>query len=216
MSFIKISKIFKLSFAAFFLGICVTFAQSTKENQLSLNSNQKVKSFSIGLKAGVPNIIGGGLEIVLPFFDHHFSIYGDLSKFNLELDDTSADLSYSEFGFNYYFNTKGKGLYLGAGFGKFDSTLVVSNIEMEGDRTGQGSVDLLINTTNLKLGLKTGGTFYFRVELGYGLGEVPSELMINASTSDGYKETVVEEVPNIPGISNSGILVGNIGFGLSF
>jgi hypothetical protein len=40
--------------------------------------------------------------------------------------------------------------------------------------------------------------------------------MINASTSDGYKETVVEEVPNIPGISNSGILVGNIGFGLSF
>jgi hypothetical protein len=75
---------------------------------------------------------------------------------------------------------------------------------------------LLINTTNLKLGLKTGGTFYFRVELGYGLGEVPSELMINASTSDGYKETVVEEVPNIPGISNSGILVGNIGFGLSF
>ena len=35
--------------------------------------------------------------------------------------------------------------------------------------TGTVSTDFNFNTTNLKLGIKTSGTFYFRFEVGFGL-----------------------------------------------
>ncbi len=206
---------FLLKMTLFFIGTYASLAQSNIDS-LEIDSNRELKSFSIGLKVGAPNVIGGGAEYVLPFLDHHFSVYGDLSSFNLEVEEAAIDLSYSEFGLNYYFNSKGKGLYFGAGLGRFNSDLVISDIELDGNRTGEGSVGLNINTTNLKLGLKTGGTFYFRIELGYGMGSVPDQLVFNATSSDGYSDTVTEEVPDIPGISDSGILIGNIGFGISF
>lgn len=205
--------IFRILIGCFLFSGFFSYAQTNIESE---TTPHKVKPFSVGLKIGAPNIVGGGAEYVLPFLDHHFSVYGDLSSIDLEVDDAAIDLSYSEFGLNYYFNNKGKGLYFGVGLGRFNSDLVISDIELDGNRTGEGSVGLNINTTNLKLGLKTGGTFYFRIELGYGMGSVPDQLVFNATSSDGFSDTVTEDVPDIPGISDSGILIGNIGFGISF
>ena len=39
-----------------------------------------------------------------------------------------------------------------------------------GSRSGMGSGS---RTTNIRLGLKTGGIFYFRIEMGYGFGNLP-------------------------------------------
>jgi len=39
--------------------------------------------------------------------------------------------------------------------------------------TGYGASKIALNTTNLKLGLKTGGRLYFIVEVGYGMGDIP-------------------------------------------
>lgn len=205
--------IFKLLLGCLLISSFSSFGQTSMEQD---TMTYNIKSFSIGLKIGAPNIVGGGAEYVLPFLDHHFSIYGDLSSIDLDIDDASIDLSYSEFGLNYFFNKKGKGIYMGVGLGKFSSDLVISDIELDEGRTGEGAVGLDFNTTNLKLGLKTGGTVYFRLELGYGLGSIPEELVFTATSSDGFSETVTEEVPDIPGISSNGILIGNIGLGLSF
>ena len=70
--------------------------------------------------------------------------------------------------------------------------------------------------TIVKLGLKTGGTLYFSFELGYGFGTIPDSLTFNAVSSTGISESVTEDIPNIPGIGSGGMVVGNIGFGISF
>ena len=82
--------------------------------------------------------------------------------------------------------------------------------------TGTGSVDLDIDTTILKIGVKTGGTLYFSFELGYGFGTIPDSLNFNATSLSGVSESVTEEIPSIPGIGSGGIVVGNIGLGISF
>ena len=87
---------------------------------------------------------------------------------------------------------------------------------MSGGLSGTGSVDLNIDTTILKLGLKTGGTLYFSFELGYGFGDIPDSLIFTGTASNGYSEQVTEEIPSIPGIGSGGIIVGNIGLGVSF
>ena len=71
---------------------------------------------------------------------------------------------------------KGKGLYLGVGVSSLKVKATYNNVSLEEGRTGSGSSDISLNTTNLKIGLKTGGTLYFRIELGYGLGNLPKTL----------------------------------------
>jgi hypothetical protein len=56
---------------------------------------------------------------------------------------------------------------------------------------------------NLKLGAKLGKTFYFRIEAGYGFGDIPHEIFVESTTPS---QTTIEEFPEIPGISVSGIL----------
>ena len=65
------------------------------------------------------------------------------------------------------------------------------------------------------MGLKSGGTFYFRFELGFGLTNIPDSVDFIASYG-GITKSFSEELPPITGISSSGILIGNIGFGFSF
>jgi len=51
--------------------------------------------------------------------------------------------------------------------------------------------------------------------VGYGIGSIPDQLSFTA-TSNGITEQFTEEIPAIPGIGTNGLLIGNIGFGLSF
>jgi hypothetical protein len=82
---------------------------------------------------------------------------------------------------------------------------------------GSAKVPLELNTTNLKLGVKTGDAFFFRFEIGYGIGDIPSELKFNANANaNGINKSFTEERPAIPGLSSGGILLANFGFGFAF
>ena len=182
----------------------------------------KVKRFSIGVKAGVPNIVTGGIEYNLPFLNNHFAPYVDYTKldYNETGESFSGSLSYSEFGLNYYFNQNGKGFYLGAGISNFSIKGKNSAIELDGasGRLGTADTNFKFTGTALKLGLKTGGTFYVRFEVGYSIGSFPTEITITArdNADSSLTEVEVVEIPKFPGISDNGIVVANLGFGFSF
>ena len=194
-----------------------TNAQENKINEQSVDS-VKAKYISIGAKIGVPNVIGGSAEIILPFLGNHFAPFFDYSGFKINTDDIESNLKYIEYGVNFYFSKKGHGFYVGAGQAVLDTDITFKKLEFsEAGITvkGSGAANLELKTTNFKLGIKTGGRFYFRFEVGYGIGDVPSELNFSA-TSSGITQNFSEEIPAIPGLGTSGVLIGNIGFGISF
>ena len=182
----------------------------------------KIRRLSVGAKIGMPNIVGGSAEFILPVLNNHLAPYADFSGSDIKPEGgTEVGLSYTEFGVNYYFKNTGKGLYISGGLGNLSTDLTFSNIEVD-DNLGQiandgvGTTKETIATTNLKLGIKTGGRFYFRSELGYGFGDIPDALEINVKNSSGIPGKTTQEFPEIPGLSDGGVIIGNIGFGLSF
>ena len=195
-----------------------TFTTAQTEEIDSLKLNESVKLISIGTKIGMPNLISLNGEITLPFLNNHFAPYIDYGAFNLDINDVESNLNYSEFGINFYFSNKGKGLYASVGKTQLDSEFTFKNLTFEenGEKViGSAKTNLDINTLNLKLGLKTGGSFYFKFEIGYGIGSVPDSIDFTA-ISNGITESFSEDVPTIPGLSSRGLLISNFGFGLSF
>ena len=183
----------------------------------SIEVDDSIKRISLGLKICIPNIIGGAIEGVLPILNNRIAPYFNLSSFNLDVENVTANLSYTEFGSKVYFGNKGKGFFVGVGSSKFASTLDFKDLSLDFGETGTGSVDLDINTFIIKIGAKTGGRIYFNFELGYGVGSIPEELKFTATSSTGRTESTTEEIPNIPGVNpGGGILIGNVGFGISF
>lgn len=114
------------------------------------------KTASVGIKAGFPNVAGANAELILPLLDNRLSVYVDYSKFEIEPeDDASVDFKYKEYGANFYIGPRaGRGLYLSAGRGDFDSKILLTNIELDGGRTGEGILDFDLNLPILKLVLE--------------------------------------------------------------
>ena len=201
----------------FLLTIFTSFAQtelSKKENKDSL----KVKHFSIGLKLGFPNLASGSAELTLPILNNHFAPYIDYSKIPLNFESVETTIAYTEFGINYYFNKKSNGFFLGVGKGSISTDVTFTNLLFTSvlqSLIGSGSTELNLDTTNFKLGVKTAGAVFFRFELGYGLGKIPDSLNFIA-TLNGISESFTESIPPIPGLTTSGILIGNVGFGFAF
>ena len=201
----------------FLLTIFTSFAQTEsikKENRDSL----KVKHFSIGLKLGIPNLASGSAELTLPILNNHFAPYVDYSKFPLNFESVETTIAYTEFGINYYFNKKANGFFIGVGKGSLSTDVTFTNLLFVNDLQsliGSGSTELNLDTTNFKLGVKTAGNIFFRFELGYGVGKIPDSLNFIASLN-GISESFTESIPPIPGLTTSGILIGNVGFGFAF
>ena len=89
---------------------------------------------------------------------------------------------------------------MGAGNGTLKNEFTFNNLTFEENGVslrGTAKTNLDINTLNLKLGYKTGGTIYFRIEAGYGIGTIPDALNFTA-TSGGITETFSEDIPAIP------------------
>ena len=178
----------------------------------------KSKTISIGVKIGSPNILSLNGEFVLPILNNHIAPFIDYGSFSLDIENTQADLKYLEYGLNIYFGNKGKGLYVGAGSGKLTNEFTFNDLTFEDNGVslkGSATTSLDINALNLKLGFKSGGLIYFRIEAGYGIGTIPDRLNLTA-TSGGITETFSEEIPAIPGIGSNGFAIGNIGLGVSF
>jgi hypothetical protein len=206
----------KLFFLLFTLTSLISYSQSEEIDSLKIEDKSKL--ISLGAKIGIPNLASLNGEIILPILDNHFAPYIDYGAFNLDIDDTESDLNYAEYGINFYFSNKGKGLYAGAGIAQLDSEFTFNNLTFEENgvsQIGSAKTNLDINTLNLKLGFRTGGSIYFRLEIGYGMGSIPDSIDFVA-TSNGITESFSEEVPAIPGLSSGGLLISNFGFGLSF
>ena len=188
------------------------------EVQDSIQSDYKIKSISVGLKLGVPNIASLGVQYTLPFLNNHLAPYLEYSSYNYNEDEMEGSLKFSEFGVSYFFNEIGRGLYLGLGISSLKIDATYNEISLEFGKTGSGTAEIALNTTNLKLGLKTGGRIYLRLEVGYGIGDLPQTISFKATDNSNpqYTETTTEDIPEIPGISENGLIIGNIGLGLSF
>ena len=193
-------------------------AQSNSEKQnLKDTDSLKVKRIALGIKLGIPNIAGGSAEIVMPILNNHFAPFVDYSSFNLPVEDIETNFSFIEYGVKYYFNKKGHGFFASLGQSKLDTDITFNDLFSNDTVSTYGSakVPLELNTTNLKLGIKTGGSFFFRFEIGYGFGDIPSELEFDA-TANEISKSFIKKIPEIPILGSGGIPVANFGFGLAF
>ena len=195
-------------------------AQETEENPIKSEDSLKLNHFALGIKIGIPNIVGGSAEIMLPILNNHFAPFLDYNSFSLTFSNLEANLSSIGYGVKYYFGEKGKGFFMSLGRSAlktdivFNDLLFVDNVAQK-SITGTGKTELQLNTTDFKVGIKTGGTIYFLFELGYGFGDIPDSLNFTA-TSNGITESFSEDIPPLPGLGSNGILIGNVGFGIAF
>ncbi len=196
----------------------VGFSQFYKEKKSDIIEDNSLKRFSVGVKFGLPYMAVLGAQYTLPFFNNHFAPYFDYSQYSYEKNNEDAQFRFSEFGISYFFNQIGKGLYAGLSYSNLSYDVKFTNVILENGSKGYGSEKIDMRTTNLRIGLKTGGTFYFRIEMGYGLGDIPKKLSFKAidNFDPRYSQIVTKEIPKISGTSEREMLIGNIGVGISF
>ncbi len=188
------------------------------ESEMEETDLPGVKRVALGVKLGIPNLTSGSAELILPFLNNHFAPTIEYSKIGLNFENIETNISYTEYGVNYYFNQKGNGLFIGVGKASLSTDITFTDLIFSNALetiTGSGSTNLDLETTNFKIGIKTGGTFYFKFEVGYGMGTIPSVLNFQA-TANGITESFSEDIPPIPGLGKDGILIGTIGFGIAF
>jgi len=213
-----INKLILRYITLFFFSISLSAQSYIKEQSINNSDSLKVKRISIGILLGIPNIAGGSSEIVLPILNNHFTPYIDYSSSNLPSGDIETKFSFIEYGVKYYFNKKGYGFFTSIGQSKLEANFIFKELffsDNNGSTLGSIKIPLRLNTTNLKLGIKTEGSFFFRFEIGYGFGDIPFELKFKAK-ANGISESFTEDIPSIPGLGLNGILLANFGFGLAF
>jgi len=194
------------------------YSQDQEEFVSNTPDSLKIKRFNLGLKLGIPNLIGGSAEVLLPLLDNGIAPFIDYSGLDINTNEVATNLSYFEYGVNYYPNRKGTGFFLALGRAQFKTDLTFYDLvfsEAGQSVVGDASTTFDFNTTNIKLGIKAGSRIYFRFELGFGFGTIPEEIEFTAQ-SGGIEEFFSEPLPPLPGVSSGGILIGNVGFGLAF
>lgn len=203
-----------------------SFGQQTQVE----NEFENVRSFRIGVKSGIPNLISANVEYVLPLLNRKFAISADYSKINMDSGDFGFDteegaeimeqeFDYFEAGISYYFFKPGKGLYAGISYANYGLNGNLPDFaENENGATGDGYLDFSNNSVNIKAGAKWGGFFYFRPEVGYAFNPFPSSLPIRVEYEDGTSENQKLSLDADSGfldmIYNG--LIYNIGIGFSF
>lgn len=184
-------------------GINTSFAQND-------TSPKSIKPLRLGVKVGIPNILTANAEYVTPLLSNRVALSMDYMSLSKTIDDTEIKYNNFEIGTNIYLTNKGKGLYGGLSYFSFDGDGTFTDVEFNDGSTGDGKGNIKFNTINLKVGAKFGRAFFFRIEVGYGFGDIPEYILV---TSNSGSQTSQEEIPNIPGISSSGLPVFNLGIG---
>ncbi|MCB0449165.1 MAG: hypothetical protein KDC97_03510 [Confluentibacter sp.] len=178
------------------------------------------KPIRIGVKLGLPNVIGGNIEYVTPLLNKRLAVtidYSSLSGSSTE-DEAGGSFTYFAGGLNYYFSKEGKGLYGNLGYGSFNGNATFTDVDSEeGTQTnGVSKVAISYKSVNLMIGAKLGGLFYFRPEIGFALPGFPDDIVENVTFPDGSTETQsFSSNEDVPGIIRSGFIF-NIGIGFAF
>jgi len=202
----------KIITTSLFLLFTVFYFQAQETTNYTLEETESIKPLRFGVRLGTPHIITGNVEYVTPLLNNRVAVTLDYMSLSKTVDDVSIKYNNFEFGTNIYLSENGKGLYGSITYFSFKSEGTFSEVEFNNTiNDGTGKIDF--DTFNFKLGAKLGSTFYFRIEVGYGFGNIPEYIVV---TSNNSTETTLEEIPEIPGISKSGLLIANIGFGFSF
>jgi len=209
----------------FLIGIFLTmlisissFSQDITETENvkneSLDSKEDINPLRLGFKVGVPSFFTISAEYVTPLLDNRVAFAIDYFPLRINLLDIESKFRNFEIGSNIYLNNKGKGLYGGLSYYKFNAE--VSNIEeteFDDGSIGTGETNIKFNTFNLKLGAKLGRAFYFRIELGYGFGNLPETIVI---TSTENNSSTTEDTSEVISFLGSGVPIFNFGVGYSF
>lgn len=177
------------------------------------NEPYPVKPLRIGLRIGVPNLITANAEYVTPLFDNRVALTVDYLGLSKKFTDGIFRFDNFEAGTNIYFKNTGKGLYGSLTYFTFRSGVGFVDYEFYDGFRADGRADFDFNSFNIKLGAKLGKTIYFRIEAGYGLGKIPDYVIVQNTT---HNLTAREDIPDVPGISSSGIIIFNLGFGIGF
>ena len=177
--------------------------------------HSSIKPLRIGLRIGVPNLVTGNIEYVTPLFDNRLALTVDYLGISRSFTDGIFRFDNFEAGVNVYFNNRGKGLYGSVTYLSFRSGVGFEDYDFYEGYRANGRADFDFDSFNFKLGAKLGNTIYFRVELGYGFGNIPDYVTV-VGTVDNREVTAREDIPDVFGVSTSGTLVFNIGFGVAF
>lgn len=190
----------------------LSFGQENNVTQ-TIERSESIKPLRLGARFGVPSLITVNAEYVTPLLDNRVAATLDYINLSKSVDGVTIKYSNFEFGTNVYLQNTGKGLYASLTYFSFKSIGAFEDIEFDDSSTGPGEAQIDFSTINFKVGVKFGRIFYFRAEVGYGLGKVPEQVVVKSDNSDA---TSSEDIPKLPGVSSSGVLIYNIGIGFSF
>lgn len=170
------------------------------------------RPFRIGLKLGVPNFAGLGVEYAMM---DHIAPNLDFSYVPLSLDDnTDFSFTYIGIGANYYFNENNKGLYGGLGLGIMSFGITQTGVFNPNTFANDGSGDFSIGVTLIeaKLGYRwIWGAFSLTPEVGYALGSVDDTVTYTATFPDGSSAEETYDTGDIP-VGAGSIFSLTIGF----
>lgn len=199
------------------LGIICYFTINTLKAQEVKNGNlettKSIKPLRVGVKVGIPSITTLNLEYVSPILENRVALYIDYLPIKINASDLDLKLRNFEIGSNIYLNDTGNGLYAGLGYYSFNTEAGVVDVDFDDGSFGDGNTTLKFNTVNLKIGFKTKGVFYSRIEVGYAFGSLPDRLVITSTDGNSF---TTEPIEDISVLSSSGLPLINIGFGFSF
>jgi len=172
------------------------------------------KPIRIEAKLGLPNLVGGSVEYLLPalgnaYIDNSIAPYIDFSTFNLPLDETTEmGFGYFGFGAKYYLDQQLekfglpamlKGVYGGLGFGRMSLELTDDGWDSytHGSGTATGSVGM--GMFQLLIGKRWfWGPFTLCIETGYSLGNMDDEVTVEVEYEDGYTEEDTQDISDVP------------------
>jgi hypothetical protein len=179
----------------------------------NLATKEDINPLRIGVKVGIPSFFTINVEYVTPLLDNRVAFAIDYFPLRINALGTDAKFKNFEIGSNIYIKNTGKGLYGGISYYTFNAEATnLTGYGDDDDTFGTGETTIKFNTFNLKIGAKLGKAFYFRIEAGYGFGNIPKTITITGQ--DGNSITAnIEEVISYLG---AGVPIFNFGIGYSF
>jgi hypothetical protein len=181
----------------------------------NIETKEDINPLRIGVKAGIPSIFTINIEYVTPLLDNRVAFAVDYFPLRINLLDIDGRFNNFEIGSNIYFKNTGKGLYGGISYYTYDAKATnLTDYEFDNGSFGTGETSLKFNTFNLKIGAKLGKAIYFRIEAGYGFGNIPETIEITSLDGNGSTTEDIGEVFSY--IGKAGVPIFNFGIGYSF
>jgi hypothetical protein len=183
----------------------------------------ELRPYRIGLKLGAPNAASLEFEYVTPLLNSSLALFANYTGANFKIDQVQSSLNVFEIGSNIYFNknSEGRGLYGALSYQNIAANLEIEDYEAEDGTLYEGNArtEISYSGINIKIGAKLGRKFFFRTEIGYSLGDIPKEILVEGRYQGepiSERISTEDEIDDLPFIFQNGLPIFNLGFGYSF